>query len=212
MDPLFEVAPDDAIGMLIADHKRVARLFAQVKRLDDEEIDEGKAALVERICQELTIHTRLEEEIFYPAAREATQDDDQLDEAWVEHAGAKELIAQLLGASPADDFYDARVTVLNEQIDHHVDEEEGSLFPKVRASRLDTSKLGAEMAARKKVILGGSPAENPPHAKLSKPSPPATIRATPRTKEAASSKRSSSPPKASSSVKRRLSKAKTRGR
>jgi hemerythrin superfamily protein len=157
MHPLHDVSAQDAIGMLIADHKRVASLFADFKRLTDEGRDKEKASVVEKICQELTVHTQLEEELFYPAVRKATNDEDQMDEALVEHAGAKQLIAQLQGADPGDDFYDARVTVLAEQIDHHVEEEEGSMFPKARFSRLDTAKLGAVMLARKKELASGAP-------------------------------------------------------
>ena len=156
MRPLYGISPDDAVDMLIADHKRVANLFADFKRLADEGRDKDKAAIVQRICQELTVHTQLEEELFYPAVRDATGDKDQVDEAVVEHAGAKQLIAQLQGASPDEDLYDARVTVLNEQIDHHVDEEEGSMFPKARYSGLDTLALGAKMLARKAQLQRGA--------------------------------------------------------
>jgi hemerythrin superfamily protein len=157
MHPLHDVSAQDAIGMLIADHKRVASLFADFKRLTDEGRDKEKASVVEEICQELTVHTQLEEELFYPAVRKATNDEDQMDEALVEHAGAKQLISQLQGADPSDDLYDAKVTVLAEQIDHHVEEEEGSMFPKARYSRLDTIKLGAVMLARKKELSSGAP-------------------------------------------------------
>jgi hemerythrin superfamily protein len=155
-DPLHDVSPDDAIGMLMADHRRVSRLFAQFKRLTALGRDGEKAPLVDQICQELSVHTRLEEELFYPAVREATKDDDQMDEAVVEHAGAKQIISQLQGADPGDELYDARVTVLGEQIDHHVEEEEGSIFPKARNSGVDTRKLGAAMLARKSALLGGA--------------------------------------------------------
>lgn len=156
MNPMHDVSPDDAIGMLVTDHKRVAMLFAEFKRLTDEGRSKEKAAVAAQICQELTVHTQLEEEIFYPAVREATKNDSQIDEAWVEHAGAKYLIAQLAGADPDDDLYDAKVTVLGEQIDHHVEEEEGSMFPKARYSGLDTRGLGAVMLARKSEFLRGA--------------------------------------------------------
>jgi hemerythrin superfamily protein len=156
MDPLDDVYPDDAIGMLIADHKRVANLFAQFKRLTSMGKDEDKAPVVKQICHELTIHTQLEEELFYPAVRRATKDDDQMDEARVEHAGAKHLISQLAGADPDDDLYDAKVRVLSEQIEHHVEEEEGSMFPKARYSGLDTLALGAAMLTRKAELVSGA--------------------------------------------------------
>ena len=158
MQPLHDVSEEDAIGMLIADHKRVASLFADFERLNDEGRDKDKASVVREICQQLTVHTQLEEELFYPAVRNAIADEDQMDEELVEHAGAKQLIAQLKSADPGEDLYDAKVTVLREQINHHVEEEEGSMFPKARYSGLDARKLGAAMLARKAQLLGGAPA------------------------------------------------------
>lgn len=143
----------DAIELLIADHRRVAKLFAEFNALNEEGSDEAKSALVARICEELIVHTAIEEEIFYPAVRKAIEDDDLMDEALVEHAGAKALIAQLQAAEPDDDLYDARVTVLGEQIDHHVEEEEGSLFPQARGSGIDTLSLGAALLRRKAELL-----------------------------------------------------------
>jgi hemerythrin-like domain-containing protein len=96
----------------------------------------------------LTIHATVEEEIFYPAVREAIDDEDLMDEADVEHANAKNLIAQLEEASPGDDHYDAKVTVLGEMVDHHVKEEEGEIFPKAKKA-IDTVSVGAELAERK---------------------------------------------------------------
>ena len=155
MHPLYGIAPDDAIDMLIADHKRVANLFADFKRLTDLDDEKAKARVVELICQELTVHAQLEEELFYPAVREVTGDEDQVDEAVVEHAGAKFLIAQLQSADPEEELFDAKVTVLGEQINHHVEEEEGSMFPKARHSGLDAAALGARMLARKAELQGG---------------------------------------------------------
>jgi hemerythrin superfamily protein len=143
----------DAIALLTADHKRVKKLFSDFDKLKDEGGDEEKSAIVERICNELKIHTELEEEIFYPAVREAIEDADLMDEALVEHAGAKELIAQLEEASPEDDLYDAKVTVLGEQIDHHVKEEEGDMFPKAKKAKVDTEALGARMLKRKIALM-----------------------------------------------------------
>jgi hemerythrin superfamily protein len=93
----------DAIVMLVADHERVKKLFAEFDKLKGEGSDEGKSAIVAQICNELKIHAELEEEIFYPAVRKAIEDADLMDEALVEHAGAKELIAQLEEANPEDD-------------------------------------------------------------------------------------------------------------
>ena len=115
----------DAIAMLTADHKKVKKLFSDFDKLKDEGSDEDKSVIVEQICNALKIHTELEEEIFYPAVRKAIDDSDLMDEALVEHAGAKELIAQLEDARPDDELYDAKDNVLGEQIDHHVKEEEG---------------------------------------------------------------------------------------
>ena len=111
----------------------------------------AKESLVQQICSELKVHTTLEEEIFYPAARIALDDDgdDLLDEAAVEHASAKDLIAQLEGASSDDELYDAKVTVLSEYIKHHVKEEHEELFPRCRKAKMDLKSLGAAMMARK---------------------------------------------------------------
>ena len=143
----------DAIAMLTADHKKVKKLFSEFDKLQEEGSDEEKSSIVEQICNELKIHTELEEEIFYPAVRKAIDDSDLMDEALVEHAGAKDLIAQLEDASPNNDLYDAKVTVLGEQIDHHVKEEEGSMFPKAKKAKLDTEALGATMLKRKMALM-----------------------------------------------------------
>jgi hemerythrin superfamily protein len=146
-------AQQDAIAMLMADHKKVKKLFSDFDKLKEDGSDEDKAALVDQICSELKIHTELEEEIFYPAVRKAIDDSDLMDEALVEHAGAKELIAQLEDASPDDDLYDAKVTVLGEQINHHVKEEEGEMFPKAKKASIDTEALGASMLKRKLALM-----------------------------------------------------------
>jgi hemerythrin superfamily protein len=142
----------DAIALLTADHKKVKGLFSQFDKLKDGAAEE-KSSLVADICNELKIHTAIEEELFYPAVREAIDDEDLMDEALVEHAGAKDLIAQLENMDTEDDLYDAKVTVLGEQIDHHVKEEEGSMFPKAKKTELDTVALGAKMLERKKELI-----------------------------------------------------------
>jgi hemerythrin superfamily protein len=147
------IQAQDAIAMLTADHKKVKKLFADFDKLKDAGSDEDKASIVDQICNELKIHTELEEEIFYPAVRKAIDDGDLMDEALVEHAGAKDLIAQLEDASPEDDLYDAKVTVLGEQIDHHVKEEEGDMFPKAKKAKVDTEALGATMLKRKITLM-----------------------------------------------------------
>jgi hemerythrin superfamily protein len=152
----------DAVAMLMADHKKVKKLFSDFNKLREEGSDKDKSAIVYQICNELKIHTELEEEIFYPAVRKAIDDSDLMDEALVEHAGAKDLIAQLEDASPDDDLYDAKVSVLGEQIDHHVKEEEGEMFPKAKKAKVDTDALGATMLKRKIALMDkmGMNAEN----------------------------------------------------
>jgi hemerythrin superfamily protein len=143
----------DAIAMLMADHKKVKKLFSDFDKLKEDASDEDKSAIVDQICNELKIHSELEEEIFYPAVRKAIDDSDLMDEALVEHAGAKDLIAQLEDATPDDDLYDAKVTVLGEQIGHHVKEEEGEMFPKAKKAKVDTKALGATMLERKIALM-----------------------------------------------------------
>jgi hemerythrin superfamily protein len=155
----------DAIQMLMADHKEVKAMFKEFEALKEkDDADDEKADLVERICAALTIHATVEEEIFYPAVREAIDDEDLMDEADVEHASAKDLIAQLQESSPGDDHYDAKVTVLGEMIDHHVKEEEGKMFPKAKEA-IDTVAVGSELAASRKELeseLGVEGDEPPP--------------------------------------------------
>lgn len=142
---------NDAIAMLMADHKKVKSLFEEFEALSDRS-KVSKKKLADRICNELQIHTEIEEQIFYPAARAAIKDDDLMDEALVEHASAKELIAQIGEIDPSDEFYDAKIKVLSEQIEHHVEEEEGEMFPKVRKAGVDLAALGAQMAALKETL------------------------------------------------------------
>ena len=145
----------DAITLLTNDHAEVNELFEQYKALadDDGSLDEDKQSLAEEICTMLTVHAMIEEEIFYPAARDALDEGKLLDEAEIEHQSAKDLIAQIQDADPGDPLYDARVTVLGEYVKHHVEEEEGELFPQVREAGLDLDALGAEMSARQEELL-----------------------------------------------------------
>jgi DUF438 domain-containing protein len=138
---------EDAIAMLTADHAEVKKMFKEYEKLKEGGSDDDKEALVEDICTALTIHMQLEEDIFYPAAKAAIKDDDLMDEAEVEHTGARDLIAQLETMAPDEPLYDARVKVLGEQIDHHVKEEQGEMFPKVRKAKLDLVALGGQMKA-----------------------------------------------------------------
>jgi hemerythrin superfamily protein len=145
--------PQDAIAILSADHKNVKAMFKQYEDLKEDGDSEEKAALAARICLELTVHAQAEEEIFYPAVREAIEDDDLMDEAEVEHASAKDLIAQLSEADPEDDLFDAKVKVLGEYINHHVEEEEGEMFPKAKKAKVDMAALGAEIESRKEELM-----------------------------------------------------------
>jgi hypothetical protein len=140
----------DAIALLKADHRKVEELFEKY-----ESARSKKADIARQICMELTIHTMIEEEIFYPACRKAGVDSDKMDEANVEHDGAKSLIAELENGSPDDDFYDAKVKVLSEEIKHHVKEEEkpGGVFSQARENDMDLKVLGEKMAARKKELM-----------------------------------------------------------
>lgn len=146
----------DAIDLLIADHREVKALFKEYDKLVKAEADSGeKQVVAAQICVMLTAHATAEEELFYPRAREVLGDDEDLvDEADVEHASAKELIAQIEDGSPDDPLYDAKVKVLGEYIDHHVKEEEGEMFPKIRKSDLDLDAIGEEIAARKAELTG----------------------------------------------------------
>ena len=142
-------AKTDATALLERDHAEVKKLFKQYEKLAEAEAEgEERQALAERICAMLTVHATIEEEIFYPAAREAEVEDDVLNEAEVEHASAKDLIAQIQGMGPDDDLYDAKITVLGEYIDHHVQEEEGEMFPKCRRAKMDLAGLAASLAER----------------------------------------------------------------
>ena len=150
------VAGPDAIAMLREDHKRVSALFERFEKIKDEAKHTQKQALVDEICAELTIHATLEEELLYPAARDALGEKghELLDEAEVEHATAKDLIAQLESASPGDELYDAKVAVLGEYVRHHVKEEHDEMFPKLRKSGMDLKSLGAQMRERRAALLG----------------------------------------------------------
>ena len=144
----------DALKLLKTDHGEVEKLFQQYERLKETD-DSKKEDLIEQICTALTVHAQIEEEIFYPAARNALEDDgeDMLDEAEVEHASIKSLIEQLETMSPDDELCDAKVKVLSEYVKHHVKEEEDEMFPKVKKSALDLEALGEEMVERKNQLM-----------------------------------------------------------
>ncbi|MFZ6876376.1 hemerythrin domain-containing protein [Undibacterium sp. Di27W] len=144
-------AHQDAISLLEADHREAEDLFAQYEKAKDAEKTEEKFEIARKVCAALLIHMQVEETIFYPAARAALDEegDDLLNEAEVEHNGAKDLIKQLGETKPDDPMFDAKVKVLSEQIEHHVDEEENELFPKLKKTDLDLDSLGDEMAQAK---------------------------------------------------------------
>jgi Hemerythrin HHE cation binding domain len=143
-----------ALALLEEDHREVQELFEQYEDLRD---DDEKAELAEKICLALTVHTHIEEEIFYPHARKATKDDDLLDEALVEHAGAKHLIAEIEAMDVGDELYDAKIRVLGEQVRHHIKEEETELFPEVEKAKTDLVALGKKLAERKEELMSELP-------------------------------------------------------
>src|SRR3954468_7703902 len=144
---------DDALDLLDADHDLVRQLFRQYRELAANDApDARRKALAEQICLELTIHAKLEEELFYPAVRDAIRDDDLMDEAEVEHAAARDLVVQILSMDPHEELYDAKVTVLGEYIDHHVREERDEMFPKARRSGIDLVRLGELLRVRRQEL------------------------------------------------------------
>jgi hemerythrin superfamily protein len=148
----------DAISLLKADHRQVEQWFDQ---FESSRSESKKSDLANRICQALTVHTVIEEEIFYPAFYEATQEKSLHHEAEIEHAGAKNLIAQVKSSGPSDDYFDAKVKVLSEMIRHHVREEEkrDGMFAKARESDMDLEALGEQLAERKAQLMNGAEEE-----------------------------------------------------
>jgi hemerythrin superfamily protein len=145
--------PKDALALLTADHNEARAIFKKYEELGDR-ANASKKKLATEVCNALTVHATIEEEIFYPALRgEGKELQDMLDEAEVEHAGAKDLIAQIEAMDPEDDLYDAKVKVLGEQIDHHATEEEDEMFPKARKTKLDLVALGEALQARKEELM-----------------------------------------------------------
>ena len=149
---MAESKAKDAVALLKEDHRTAEDLFAQFEKASG---DGRKQKLATQICLELSVHAKIEEEIFYPAC-EGKVEEDLLKEAYVEHDGAKVLIAEIMAGEPSDEFYDAKVTVLQEQIEHHVEEEEKrmeGLFAQARKAGLDMDALGEEMAQRKAELM-----------------------------------------------------------
>ena len=144
----------DAIKLLKADHDEVEALFAQYEKQKKRNGGQ-RSELIGKICTALTVHAQIEEEIFYPAARDAFDEDgdELLDEAEVEHSSIKSLVEQLEAIMPTDELCDAKVKVLSEYVKHHVKEEEGGIFPKVKKTDLDLDALGTELAERKAELM-----------------------------------------------------------
>ncbi|MGJ7510091.1 hemerythrin domain-containing protein [Variovorax sp. GT1P44] len=150
-------AAPDACSLLDADHRKVKKMFGDYETLTKSRSASAgakKRELAKQICMEVTVHAQIEEEIFYPALREAIKETDLLDEAEVEHGTAKDLIAQLEDSADADEMFDAKVKVLGEYIDHHVKEERNEMFVKARAAKgLDLVGMREQLAARKEELM-----------------------------------------------------------
>jgi len=141
-----------ALTLLKADHAEVKGLFKEFEKLKKAGDADGKEQIVHAACKALAIHAQIEEEIFYPALRNAGVRDDPLDEADVEHSHIKELVAELEDADVSDEFFDARVKVLSEYVEHHVKEEESTLFSAARKADVDLASLGQELEAKKAAL------------------------------------------------------------
>lgn len=153
----------DATHILAEDHRKVEKLFEQYEKASG---DTRKRELANQICTELKVHAMIEEEIFYPAL-EGKIEEDLLKEAYVEHDGAKVLINQIEAGGPDEEFYDAKVKVLQEEIEHHVKEEEkerGNMFQQARAAEVDLDALGEQMLARKEELMAQAKAGGLPPA------------------------------------------------
>ena len=160
---MAETKTQDAIALLKEDPRTVEKLF---KDFESAKGEGRKEKLARQICLELTVHTKIEEEIFYPAC-EGKIEEDMLKEAKVEHDSAKLLIAEIeAGSGQSDDYFDAKVQVLSEQIEHHVEEEEGELFKEVRKVDIDLKALGEQLAERKKELVKDYKASGVPEPEL----------------------------------------------
>ena len=147
----------DAFALLQEDHKRVQKMFKQFEKLDHQEDTEEMRALVDTACQELEMHAALEEEVFYPALREAIGEEQMelMEEAEIEHDTAKQLIASLREMQPGDPKYAATFTVLGEYVKHHVEEEESEMFKQAKKAKLDVQALGEELKTRRNSMMAG---------------------------------------------------------
>ena len=162
---MAESKSQDAIALLKDDHRTVEKLF---KQFEEAKGEGRKEKLARQICLELTVHTMLEEEIFYPACQ-GTVEEDLLKESFVEHDAAKLLIAEIeAGSGQTDEYFDSKVKVLQEEIEHHVEEEEqaGGVFAQARKGKLELDELGERMAARKKELVAQFKADGLPEPQL----------------------------------------------
>jgi hemerythrin superfamily protein len=156
-----EEAIDDALSLLKIDHDEMSDLFDRYEALvAGDASNEERRNLAEEICTQLTVHAAIEEEIFYPALRDATEEDDQVDDALAEHDAVKEIVANIEAGDPAEPMYDEMIGTLAELVAAHVQEEETRLFDLARMSSLDLEDLGAQMSARQEVLLSAEEDED----------------------------------------------------
>ncbi|MCR5880845.1 hemerythrin domain-containing protein [Phenylobacterium sp. J367] len=146
-----ETRARDAVAMLKADHRKVEDLFKQFEKTEQAA---KRKDIVGQIIMELRVHMTIEEEIFYPESREFVAEELTVNEAIVEHEGAKNLMMELEGMDPSDEMYEAKVTVLQEMIEHHVEEEEKEYFPEAQKNGMPTKEIGERMMARKEELMG----------------------------------------------------------
>src|SRR6266436_432190 len=144
-------ASPSALELLEQDHREVEEWFDEYNELKED--DNRKGALAEKICLALKVHAQIEEEIFYPHARQATKDNDLIDEAAVEHATVKHLIGEIEGMEVGEELYDAKIRVLGEMVKHHIKEEEEELFPELVPAKMDLDAVGKELAKRKEELM-----------------------------------------------------------
>jgi hemerythrin-like domain-containing protein len=150
---------EDALDVLRAGHERIAQLFARFDALASS--GPRKASLVERICEEIELHARLEKEIFYPSLRPAIDDQALIDEAAVEHETARSMVALLRALRPGERHYDAKVSMLGDYVRRHADHEEREIFPRAQQMTLDLVALARALKARRRQLKGGVPARRP---------------------------------------------------
>ena len=151
-----QAASPSAIDLLEQDHREVEEWFDEYDELKKD--NDRKAELAQKICLALKVHAQIEEEIFYPQAREATKDNDLIDEAVVEHATVKNLIAEIESMEVGEDLYDAKIRVLGEMVKQHIKEEEEELFPELEPAKMDLDAFGKELAERKEELMSQMPA------------------------------------------------------